>query len=622
MKLIIVLIVLIQVAYGDICKKQNLHFIEENKFYYPGNYKYSDTVDTGQDIQNAIDTNQKNLVFKNIEKGKIYYKEKFLENGRKTKIPHSIAYFSSIVVSSYNESTGLKTCLLELLTIEEFNYLHVRQIMFAYRPCKKKIEKGTDCEKVLRDTLKKELSCYVKDIDKENPIFTIPWYNGLFIKYITETRKFDLNKIRGNQVKIHKDKDKDKPIISVELDNGIQRTFDETDSCFSLAHKIFDLTIKPKQNNCKEENKNTLEFGFNYMMVYKSAKILVVNPKRYAKSRLVLKQGKFTLSDSPMQFTGLSFKEIRDIPAYEGFPLKITLITQSEYNIDIYYLFMPKFETEDCIDNIQKHLSLYHSCPDTGENGLLYYYGGENIQNNDNYLKEFGKIKFEPNGSCIEEDYQHNPIQIYDLKLNQENNQLFIKGVDASGSIVNKFYNVKISMNNFCLSRYESIERHLSEFYFEQGKYFFWTYSNSEDDEIEETGKIESVGVITEIGENILKLESIEVPITFESFEIEGNVLTLKGTANEFGLMKLHLSKCEKCLQRLREELSSQLNADEIVQPLTISTDSNEEMNEEKQYKKGLGVKKFFRAPKDWFTNTFHNVYKVDDKDGPIYVKR
>jgi hypothetical protein len=101
-----------------------------------------------------------------------------------------------------------------------------------------------------------------------------------------------------------------------------------------------------------------------------------------------------TIGNMIHKFYGATYKEIRNVPIYEGYNFELTLYDDYKNG----YVFGFNYHSRDCIKIMKEKLSRYQSCSD--EVATLYYYSQFNFQNGvlDNQNGKVEMLKF--NTAC------------------------------------------------------------------------------------------------------------------------------------------------------------------------------------------------------------------------------
>jgi hypothetical protein len=545
MKFILLLILMLNMSLGLVCPGTTFTGVVKSKFPFAGKFQYSKEKVSFRD--EVFDLEE--FKIDNIAKGILEFKEKEKDKDS-GKIDRN--YFSSNLecysnpLDEYDIDNNFKSCTLEYISLER-GYSFVKQLRFTYNIPDN--DNDNDCEDQIQSSLDKGLTCKIDYLETDYQIFYLPYTdnNNKYIKFNTKTKMFELDNgglVNDISIKIIKNN------ASLLQNKKEIVKFDKTNSCYALLRKIKDLMSKPLEDQCPEGNKYSyFKFKFNED-TDSSIHIPAKGTLRF--NSLV----DIIINDTSIHaFKSGTYKELHNIPVYEGFNFELTFIDKAENK----YTFWLNFHSKDCIKILKERLVSIQSCSD--EAYKLYYYSQINLQNGmlDDLNKEVEFLQFNPaKGSAKEYDKNSNlinKIDIYDIKLNNEvqageeiimtsgmvgQEWLYIKGVDSQKNIINKKYLVTISNNEACVNYFtQTIQNELNKYNDNLVKsdiFPFWVLSVDRDSKLSTIGKINN---------GMVNIRNNNISIDHFIINNDNNILKLYLANNDNREMDIQLSNKE-----------------------------------------------------------------------------
>jgi hypothetical protein len=280
-------------------------------------------------------------------------------------------YYSSNLKCAINaldeyvpDSPILKPCVLEFISLDQ-GYFFVKQIKFTYYN-----NSDSDCEDLLQKSLDNALTCKIDYLETDYQILYLPFTdnNNKYIKFNTKTKTFELDNgglVNDISIEINKDN------ASLLQNKKEIAEFKKADSCYALLRKIKALMSKPLEGQCPEGNEYSyFKFKFNDNEVTDSS--INIPAKGTLKLNSLVD---IIINDTSHAFKSGTYKELDNIPVYEGFNFELTFID----NAGGKYTFWLNFHSKDCIKILKERLVSIQSCPN--EASKLYYYSQINLQN-------------------------------------------------------------------------------------------------------------------------------------------------------------------------------------------------------------------------------------------------
>jgi hypothetical protein len=526
MKYIIILLAIISIVSGEVCKGKKFENVFTEQMYFTGNFNYDAPF-----VENWLRFSS-SFKITDIQEGRLSFTQ--------SDIKHSYHYWlPRLDCQPRVESDKLvKVCLLQYIIMKDNLFFTTRkQLKYFIND-----EHTDECINEIRQKLNdnQPTTDSISYIEGSYQLFSIALPDAeKALNFHTKTMKFSWE---GENQEIENITISPKEKNELLTINGESYTFSDGSRTTMLLKKIRLLL----------ETCPSIDGEYNYydLQSFDSTGKLVSN--------LLPVEGKIDLSslddikikNAEKKLSLVKYKSAKSLfPVYEKYNLEFTLKDTEKAK----HIFFVTIQNKKC-------LAFIEGCPKEVPQ-TLYYFKELDVEGNREY--KFGEVvkglEFIPDEGAVKEregdtklELTLNKIRLYDFELRQDLNNkedwLYIKGIDGNGKIINKKYLVKTTNRNLCRERYESLESKLYDKQEEQGKFFLW-------EDIEGSFETFKPLGLMNVHHGQISLQGEINPRKFDTLELLGSVLRVKNLVDDKPIDFDNLSK--KCLQRLKLILSS-----------------------------------------------------------------